>query len=186
MFGVRLSVTLVQQRLVSSATELSRELLERSGLPELRAVLLSQFTERQAVLKAYGALRTVDAALASDPVPSAGELRDRQEQILVSTHDFAELRLLNELRTGALELDEDRREAMEVLLGASGGSIRARLRLPPDAAAALLRDALAAELGRWQQLAENPLADQRLKRAARVLKRTCEGLFLDRELGSAR
>jgi hypothetical protein len=186
LFGVRLSMSLIQRQLVSSATELAHELLQRSGLPELRAVLLSQFTERQAVLKAHGALRAVDAALASDPVPSAGELRTRQEQIAASAHDFAELRLLNELRTGVLDLDEERREAMEVLLGASGGSIRARLRLPPDADADRLQQALAAELGRWQRLAENPLADQRLKRAARVLKRTCEGLFLDRELESAR
>ena len=185
MFGVRLSVALIQHRLVSSAMELSRELLERSGLPELRAVLLSQFTERQAVLKAHGALRVVDAALASEPVAAAGQLRVQQEQILASAHDFAELRLLNELRTGALELDEEEREAMEVLLGAGGGSARARLRLAPDASVGALRDALAAELARWQQLAESPMTEQRLRRAAAVLRRTCEGLFLDRELHQA-
>jgi hypothetical protein len=185
LFGIRLSVALIQQGLASSATDLSRELVERSGLPEFRAVLLSQFTKRRDVLKAYRALRAIEAALAAQPVQGAARLRGRVEQVLASAHDFAELRLLNDLRTGQLELPEEQREAMEVLLGANGGAPRARLGLPVEASGGQLRAALVAALTRWQSLAESPLADQRAKRAAAVLKRTCEGLFLDPELQPA-
>jgi hypothetical protein len=182
MFGVRLSVGLLQQRLVTSATELAHELERRSGLPELRAVLVSQFTDRRDVLKAQGGLRVLGAALAADPVPAAGALRSRQEQIMASAHDLAELRLLNELRTGVLPVAEEDREVMELLLGANGGSLRARLGLPADAPTEQAREVLVSELVHWQRLAESPTDDRRHRRAAAVLRRTCEGLFLDDEL----
>ena len=185
LFGVRLSVALIQQGLARSAMELAGELVERSGLPEFRAVLLSQFAERRDVLKAYRALRAVDAVLAAQPVQGAARLRGRVEQVLASAHDFAELRLLNDLRTGELAVPEERREAMEALLGANGGTPRARLGLGPEATAEELRAALTAELARWQRESESPLAGQRNRRAAAVLKRTCEGLFLDPELQPA-
>jgi hypothetical protein len=79
---------------------------------------------------------------------------------------------------------EERREAMETLLGAAGGALRARLALPPSATTAEAREALLGELSRWQQASENPLAGQKLRRAAAVLRRTCEGLFLDPELSA--
>jgi hypothetical protein len=182
MFGVRLSVGLLQQGLVSSATVLAHELERRSGLPELRAVLVSQFTDRRDVLKAYGGLRVLGAALAAQPVAAAGALRSRQEQIMANAHDLAELRLLNELRTGALPVAEAEREVMELLLGANGGSLRARLGLPADAPTEQAREVLVAELAHWQRLAESPTRDRRHRRAAAVLRRTCEGLFLDDEL----
>jgi hypothetical protein len=185
LFGVRLSVALIQQQLVGSATDLARELVERSGLPEFRAVLLSQFTMRRDVLKSYRALQAIQAALAAQPVTGAAHLRAQVEQVMASAHDFAELRLLNDLRTGEPELPEAQREAMEVLLGANGGTPRARLGLPAEASGEELRSALLAELSRWQRLAESPVADQGAKRAAAVLKRTCEGLFLDPELQPA-
>jgi 50S ribosome-binding GTPase len=184
LFGVRVAVALVQQGLVGDAMGLARELVARSGLPELRSVLLSQFTGRAGVLKAQGALRVLDAALSATPVPEASRLRSMQERIIAGAHDFAELRLLNDLRTGGLDLPEERREAMETLLGAAGGALRARLGLPPGASAAEAREMLLGELARWQQTAESPLAGQRLRRAAAVLRRTCEGLFLDPELAT--
>jgi hypothetical protein len=185
LFGVRLSVALIQQRLVDSAMDLARELVDRSGLPEFRAVLLSQFTERRDVLKAYQALHAIEVALAAQPIPGSQRLRGRAEQVLASAHDFEELRLLNDLRTGQIEVPEEQREAMEVLLGANGGTVRTRLGLPAEASGEELHAALVSELTRWQRLAESPLAGQRVKRAAAVLRRTCEGLFLDPELQPA-
>jgi hypothetical protein len=184
LFGVRIAVALVQQGLVRDAMGLARELVARSGLPELRSVLLSQFTGRAEVLKAQGALRVLDAALSSHPVPAANRLRALQERVTAGAHDFAELRLLNDLRTGAIQVPEERREAMETLLGAAGGALRARLALPPAASSAEARETLLGELSRWQQAAENPLAGQKVRRAAAVLRRTCEGLFLDPELAT--
>ena len=177
LFGVRLSIALLQHGRVGDATGLAAQLQARSGLSELRDVLLSQFTDRRDVLKAAAALRLVEAAIQAQPLAGVERLRSRQEQILASAHDFAELRLLDDLRTGAVEVAEDQRERMERLLGARGGSVPARLGLPADSAAAEVRQALLAELAAWQERAEAPLASHQRRRLAATMRRTCEGLL---------
>lgn len=182
MYGVRVSVALLQQDRVNNASELAHELRRRSGLPELESILLSQLTDRRDVIKAHHALRAVDEAMSDDPKGGSARLRTLVEQILSSAHEFEELRLLNQLRTGAVQVPDERRERMETLLGASGGSIRARLGLRPDTPPEAVRAALIGSLKEWQRVAESPFADQATRRAATSLRRTCEGLFLDPEL----
>jgi hypothetical protein len=178
LFGVRLSVALLQQGGVRDAGELARELRRRSGLDALRDVLLNQFTERRDVLKAQAALRTVETVLARRPVPEAERLQSRVEALVVGAHELAELRLLNDLRTGVVDLhDEQRRDDAEALLGATGGTVRARLGLPVDAPDAEIRPALLSALRRWQRIGESPVADAATRRTAAVLRRTCEGLL---------
>jgi hypothetical protein len=178
LFGVRLSVALLQQGLAHDASALAAELRRRSGLDELRRVLLNQFTERRDVLKAQHALRTLQAVLARSPVPAADRLRSRLEAVEASAHELTELRLLNDLRTGIVELaDADLRDEAEALLGATGMAARARLRLPAETPDAQLRAAVLAMLRRWRRLGESPVADPPTRRAAAVLTRTCEGLL---------
>jgi hypothetical protein len=175
LFGVRLAVALIGQGVAGDAGTLARELRVRSGLDELRAVLLDQFTQRRDVLKAHAALRSLETVLAAAPVPA---LHDRVEATLVGAHELAELRLLNDLRTGVVELaDEARRDEAEALLGAGGAGVRARLRLPADAPDAELRPAVVAALRRWQRIGESPVAAPADRRVAAVLRRTCEGLL---------
>jgi hypothetical protein len=88
------------------------------------------------------------------------------------------LRLLNDLRTGAFNLDDERREHMEVLLGANGGAVRTRLELAADAPTDEAYRGLLTELDRWAQLSESPFADRQIQRVAAVLRRTCEGLLV--------
>jgi hypothetical protein len=185
VFGVKLAIALLRQGVVASGPGLAQALVERSGLPELRAVLLSRFAARRDVLKARSALRAVELAISSDPRAGSALLRRRQEEIEASTHDFAELRLLNEVRTGALPLDEPTRDDVEALLGACGNSSRERLRFGPDAPVDEVRARLLVELDRWQRLSEDVLESQGARRAATVLRRTCEGIFLDTELAGA-
>jgi hypothetical protein len=178
LFGVRLSVALIQQGAAPHGSALARELRARSGLDELRAVLLEQFTDRTEVLKAQHALRTLEAVLAAQPVPASEWLKSRVEAVLAGAHELTELRLLNDLRTGVVELtDQDLRDEAEALLGASGGSARARLRLGPDTPDEELRPAVIAALRRWQRLGESPVAEPGTRRTAAVLRRTCEGLL---------
>ncbi|HEU4422226.1 MAG TPA: GTPase [Pilimelia sp.] len=178
LFGVRLAIGLIQQGAADDAGALAAELRRRSGLDELRAVLLDQFTERRDLLKAHGALRTLESVLAAGPAPEAERLRIRLEAVLVGAHELTELRLLNDLRTGVAELaDEDRRDDAEALLGASGSAVRARLRLPADAPEAEIRPALITALRRWQRIGESPVASATDRRTATVLRRTCEGLL---------
>jgi hypothetical protein len=178
LFGVRLAVALLQAGLVRDAGDLAGELLHRSGLEELRALLLDQFTGRRDLLKAYAALRTLEAVLSADPVPGADQLRTQLEAVLVGAHELTELRLINDLRTGAVVLgDEDRRDDAEALLGAGGGAARARLRLPTDAPHDEVRAVTISALHRWQRIAESPVASAADRRTATVLRRTCEGLL---------
>jgi hypothetical protein len=179
LFGVKLSIGLLQLEIVRNAPDLAAELLQRSGLPELRSILVSQFTGRSDVLRAHAALRALDDAIAAHPrIEGVDRLRAGEERIRASAHDFAELRLLDDLRTGAVEIeDDDEREAMEDLLGASGGSISARLRIATDASPDEVRERLTEELARWRRVAESPMSDRATQRAAAVLRRTCEGLL---------
>jgi hypothetical protein len=178
LFGVRLSVALLQHELVRSAADLSGELLERSGLPQLRDLILSHFADRADVLKARAALAAVDQALAAHPIPSGDELRRRQEEIRAGTHDFAELRLLNDLRCGTVDVPAGQRADMERLLGAYGRDAATRLGLTGETPADVVREGVLAELDRWQRTAESPMASGELRRAAEVLRRTCEAMYI--------
>jgi hypothetical protein len=180
LFGVRLAVALLQAGLARDAGELARELRHRSGLEELRTVLLEQFTQRRDLLKAHAALRVLEAVLAAGPGPQVEHLRVRLEAVLVGAHELAELRLVNDLRTGAVELGSDGwRDEAEALLGAGGTAARTRLRLPADAPAEAVRSAAIAALARWQRIAESPIASADDRRAAAILRRTCEGILTD-------
>ncbi|WP_116437511.1 dynamin family protein [Frankia sp. CcI49] len=192
--GVRLAVALARLGYARDPAELAAELTARSGLPELTELLRGQFTDRADVLKAQHALRVLDGVLgeggtgeatgADGPVGPPPRLlallRARREQIEAGAHELAELRLIGELRTGTADLrglDGGRRDEMERLLGAAGVDVRTRLGLPADADAAEIRPAVLAVLGSYRQLAENRLLPQPTRRAAAILRRTCEGLL---------
>jgi hypothetical protein len=178
--GIRLAVALVRLGEARDPARLAAELAARSGLPELRTLLREQFTERADVLKAQTALRVLDDVLDAYPHRSAAALRARRERIEAGAHALAELRLLGDLRTGATDLrglNEDRRQGMERLLGTAGTGVHARLGLPADADPAEVRAAVLTTLDTYRRLSENRLAARSVRRAAAVLRRTCEGLL---------
>ena len=175
LFGIRLTLGLIRDG-VRSEEALRAALHDRSGLTELRTLLLSQFAERRDVLKADGALRAVESVARLDPVPGAHRLVQEVERIRGGAHELAELRLLGELRLGAVAARPEQLAAMERLLGGQGMTPAARLALTPDSSP---DDALALlnRLHRdWMRVAQDRLSDPGLARAARVLQRTCEGL----------
>jgi len=177
LFGVRLSVDLVRSGAVSSATQLSAELVRRSGLEQLREVLLRQFTQRSRVLKARSALAALLAVLRQDGCRDAELLRARAEEVIASAHEFEEVRTLDQLRSGDIELDEDHLVELERLLGGSGHDISTRLGLGYPAAPGEIREAATVALAHWQRTAEHPLSGRPVQRAARVATRTLEGLL---------
>jgi hypothetical protein len=181
LFGVRLALDLLRSGAVDSAPALAQELFDRSGVPELRSVLLSQFALRRDALKARAVFAAVERAIAADPRPESERLRASLERLTAGRHDLEELALLNDLRTGAVTLGP-LDAAAERLLGAGGGTVRERLDLP-DASADEVRSALLVSLERWQSLAEDPMTDAAQRRAAAVLRRTCEGLFVTADSG---
>jgi hypothetical protein len=176
LFGVRLSVELIESGYVTSAVELAAELSERSGLDRLRAVLVRQFEQRSRVLKARSALAVLSEVLRSDGCSDAETLQTAVEQLTSSTHEFEEVRLLGSLRSGGIDLRLDRLTELDRLLGGSGHSPAARLGLDEDCTTDEVREAALAALGGWQRLAEHPLSGRTARAAARAAVRTLEGL----------
>lgn len=178
LFGVRLAVDLLVQRQAYTATELAHQLVERSGIDELRDLLLTQFSGRRDTLKARSALLAVQRLLVTTPTSRQAELAGRLEQLWSGAHEFVELRALNALRRGEIEVRPDEAAEIEQMLGFSGGSLHARLGLPADAALEDLRNQLLLVLGRWRRRAESPVSPLPVQEIARVVIRTCEGLYL--------
>jgi hypothetical protein len=176
LFGVRLGVTLIRQG-VNDPARLSTELVRRSGLDDLREVLDIQFTERRDLLKARSALLALDLVLYREPRPESAPLAAELERIMSGAHEFAELRLLSSLRSGAVKVPDEARVEAERLLGGDGGAAVARLGLDPGAGPGEARAAAMESLSRWRRRAENPLSSRALSDTARVVVRSCEGIL---------
>lgn len=179
LFGVRLSVGLIADGTVGSASALADRLVAQSGLPELRAALLSQFAERRDVLKARTGLLALAAAARTLPPELGDDLRAEIERVTASAHDFNELRLLNSIRTGSTPVKEKDVPDIERLLGTTGTSAASRLGLPSNADTAQVAQAAQEAMARWQQRAESPMTAPDLASGYRVLVRTCEGILID-------
>jgi len=176
LFGVRLSTTLIRQG-IKDPNQIATELVRRSGLDELRAVLATQFTERRDLLKARSALLAIDLVLTREPRPASAPLAAEVERILAGAHEFAELRLLSTLRSGAVRLSAEVLQEAERLLGGDGGSAAARLGLDPGAGPDELRAAALEAVTRWQRRAESPMSGRAVSDVARVVVRSCEGVL---------
>lgn len=177
MFGIRLTTTLLRRQVAGTATELARELAERSGLDELQEVLRSLFFERREVLKSRSALLALATLVRARPQPGSERLAAEVEQVIASAHPFNELRVLSAIRAGWVSGKAEVIAELERVIGGAGTSPAVRLGLPPDAGPEQVREAALAGLGRWQRRAENPLTGYELSVAARVAVRSCEGLL---------
>ncbi len=175
LFGLRLSVTLIRQG-TDTPGALAEELVRRSGLRELREVLDTQFTERRDLLKARSALLALHSVLHDNTRADIGPLVGDVERILAGAHEFAELRLLSALRSGAVNLPRAELDEAERLLGGYGGAPEVRLGQPPGSGADELRQAALEALARWHRRAENPLSGRAAADACRVVVRSCEGM----------
>lgn len=178
IFGVRLSTTLIRTGCDSRA-RLAAELVRRSGLTELRESITRYFVDRTPVLKSRSALAALESLLRTEPRPGAKELVARLEQVLANAHEFRELRLSAALLGGRVRFESGLVAEANRLIGGDGTSLAARLGVEHDAGGDELWDRASAAVGRWQELAEDPVygADQR--RAARVVVRSCEGMLAE-------
>nr|BFE68891.1 hypothetical protein GCM10020092_021920 [Actinoplanes digitatis] len=180
LFGLRLSAALLRHGTCGTATELARELAERSGLGQLREVLGSLFFERRDVLKSRSALLALAEVTRVSPRPGSEKIAGAVEEIIASAHPFNELRVLSGLRSGWVTGKPDVIAELEQLIGGAGAGVHQRLRLPPDASGAEVDAAADAALARWQRRAENPLTSAEMAVAARVAVRSCEGMITER------
>ncbi len=177
LFGVRLSVELIRLGSATSSTALAAELTSRSGIQQLRTVLFRQFESRTRLLKARSALAALEELFRRDGCDGAVQLLGRIEEITAGAHEFEEVRLLLDLRSGALALRPDRAAELDRLFGGSGHDPTARLGLPDDAGPDDIRSAALAALATWHGVAEHPLSKRSTQIAAREAARTIEGLL---------
>ncbi|ONI92000.1 GTP-binding protein [Saccharothrix sp. ALI-22-I] len=179
VFGVRLASTVLRRKVAGTATDLARELAERSGLNQLQDLLSSLFFERRDVLKCRSALLAVADVVRDFAGPGSEALAGEVEAVVSSAHPFNELRVLSGLRAGWVSGKAEVVAELERLIGGAGGATHQRLRLPPDADRGELTTAAADALSRWQRRAENPLTSYELAVAAQVAVRSCEGMLAD-------
>ena len=178
MYGVRAAITAIATKQVQSAHEMSAFLFERSGLAELRRVLMSQFAARRDVLKAQVTLQALAGRVRHTPPSTGGDTLEFEiERLRSEAHVFAELELFAALRSGTVGFRPEDEPVVERLLGAEGYSPATRLGLPADASADTICAELLASIDKWRGRAENPLSTPETAAAAEVLVRTCEGML---------
>jgi dynamin family protein len=179
LFGIRLIGTLLRAQPGLTATELARELADRSGLAELRDVLGSLFFQRRDVLKSRSALLALDTLTRTQARPGSETVSTEVEQVLASAHPFNELRVLSSIRAGWVTGKPEVVAELERVIGGGGGAAYLRLQLPAEADHPALVDAARETLARWQRRAEHPMTSHELAIAARVAVRSCEGMLAD-------
>lgn len=178
VFGIRLASTLVR-RGANTHAALAAQLVQRSGISELRESVARYFLARTDVLRGRSALAGLGTVLRTEPRPAAGGLVEAAERALASTHDFAELRLLSALECGRLTLPGGLAESAERLAGGVGVSVAERLGLDGSEAADDVRAVVTDRLVQWRAQAESQLLSERQRAAARVVVRSCEGMLAD-------
>jgi hypothetical protein len=179
LFGIRLAVELLRRAPAMRSSDLSAQLLGRSGLLGLRELLLRQFGARAQVLKARSALALLAQLARTDRSPQGAALLDRVRTVELSAHELRELALLQQLRqpgsgNGSLDRDEVAR-----LLGDEGAEPWRRLALDAGASQDDIRTAALEQIGRWRSHAEDPIVDGSERDLARAVVRSCEGIVAE-------
>lgn len=177
VFGVRRAVHSIRTGEVESTSALATLLREESGIDLLRETLLDVFGARRDTLKARSALVALQRLVAQHQLSS--DLDARIERIVAGAHEFTELRILTELRSGMLRVSDDDLADIERLLGGSGTAVNRRLGLDEDTGGEAQRAALLREMARWREQAESPMSARPLAAAAKVAVRSCEGMFVE-------
>ena len=119
----------------------------------------------------------MDLVLTREPRPAAAPLVAEVERILAGAHEFAELRLLSTLRSGAVRMPPRRWRRPSDCSAADGGSAAARLGLEPDAGPDELWSAALDAVARWQRRAESPMSGRAVSDMARLVVRSVEGVL---------
>ena len=176
LFGIRLAVTLIRLGANDSPT-LAAQLVERSGLDELRGVIDVQFGQRAEQLKAHSALVALDRVLADRPERAAVDLLPQVGRLLSDVHGFAELRLLGRLRTTPVTLPGEESAELHRLIGGLGVAPHVRLGLPESASSREMQSEAVVAVRKWRTRASHPLLDQFTAKACGTAARSAEGIL---------
>jgi hypothetical protein len=176
VFGVRLATTLVRTG-CDNGSKLAGQLVQRSGLTELRAAIDTHLVARGEVLKCRSGLLALETVLLAEPHPHRERLSARLEQVIAGAHDFSELRAISSIHCGRASLaDEVAGEAFR-LLGLYGTGVCDRLGIPEETDEGEAFSLAAATLERWRRAAGAPDSGSAERAVARIVVRSCEGML---------
>ena len=179
MFGLRLATTLIRQG-ASDPPALAAQLVQRSGLDELRDAIRRHFADRADLLKARAALMGLDVLLRQEPHPAAAGILGELDRVLAGAHEYSELRLLGDLGADRLRLPHELEAEAARLIGGHGTHPVDRLALdaeyPPNDPR--YQQALFGALWRWREHAESASLSPAQRSAAATVVRSCENLAI--------
>jgi hypothetical protein len=184
LFGVRFSIDALRAGRAVSASDLARELVAASGLPELSRLLADHFARRAELLKARSALRglrSVAHALAAHDTKRSEQLVAAVERVESASHEFAQLRLLYLVLSEQVAFDGNEIAEVHAIIGS--GSARDRLAHTP---AADRSDPVHVALGavdRWRRKGAHPRADVTTREACETIARTYEAIYVELTAG---
>jgi hypothetical protein len=183
-FGVAAACGLIRQGM-RGHEQLAHALLERSGLPALRTLLLAHFGNRAVLIKLDTVLRKIGAVcfwagrqLQGTEQEAARAIGGQFEALRAQEHGFRELRVLRAYYEGNLPLiASEARQLLEVT-GEYGGSCAARLGMagngPIERTLEEMHQVAGERMRAWRARAADPLAGREVIDAAEVLDRSYE------------
>jgi hypothetical protein len=180
LFGLRLVIEQLRAGRVASASELSRVLIEASGLADLRSVIEQRFLPQAQTLKArsaIAALRDIARSFAAEDSATARALDAEIERVESAISDFAELRIAHLVLSGTVTLTPEEMAEVERAT-APGSSDEARLDVVASATADERRASALAAVARWRTRGSDPLNDSALTEVCDTLARTYEGIYV--------
>lgn len=184
IFGVRLATALIRAG-ASSSSDLSRELVEQSGLIPLQRFVRDQFRTRKVTLKVRGVLLGLEGLIRTHPAEGASTLRAGMEKLTAGAHALRELSLLASARAEGLPLPPtDAAEALAII-GGDGTPAAARLGLPGDATSDEVRERAGERLDHWRRLSASPMTDRAAVAVCRVVIRSLDAIVSEFRAGGA-
>lgn len=173
--------------------QVRQRLLDHSGIPRLRSLVIRHFGNRSTLLKVDGVLQRARAEVfalrlaaqrAGVPVaPEVDHVAARLEMLHDALPGLAELRTLRRHYTGELGLDESEVATLLQVTGEHGPDAASRVGLAADATAAQIAQAARAAIGWWAGQLQDPMRDAAEVAVARQLMRSFERIEAEATAG---
>lgn len=150
MYGVALSYQLIHSQTVTTKQELIEAILAKSGLPELRQLIISHFGDRAFLIKLNSCLHQIKKILFDAKQKHTGQEQkviqdlnyafDKLEAGEIFFHQFKELEILRSYYENKLTFTEEELQQLLQIVGEKGKSPAFRLGLPSEATMAQMLD----------------------------------------------
>lgn len=182
-YGVWQAVSLIREGIDDQAV-LTNKLLETSGLPALRDLIVSHFGYRAFLIKLNSAIQRVNACcfrerqrLHGTELEIIKEIDGKFEALETQEHAFQELRVLQSYYEGKLDFAPDEIAHLLEVTGEYGTTCRERLGFGQDASVEEMLPFAQERMKKWHLRANDPFGAEPLTlQAARVLARSYEHL----------